>query len=339
MRRHRTAVIVLSAAIAATAYGIYWTYLAARVREGVEAWIAEERRQGADIQYGQLTVGGFPLSVTVSAMDARYSRPDGLIWEAQSVDVSARPWSWRTVDVELGGGQRIAVADFPGLTAAAESGEGTLRVDADGRIVAVELMLKSIAMAFPDIAGLTTVARLRCSWREAVPENGADPVTLATLAAEGLVLPVAPLPELGAGLRNAMLDLTVTGPLPPRLVAPALSSWRDAGGMVAIDTVDLEWGPLSLHGTGTATLGATLQPEGRLTVDARGFTALIDALRAAGHLDEQSAGFASAGLMLLAKPGDDGRPVLTAPLTLQDRKLSFGPLKLAELPAVAWPES
>ncbi|HET8727348.1 MAG TPA: DUF2125 domain-containing protein [Alphaproteobacteria bacterium] len=339
MRPSRTLAVAGAAAILAVAYAAYWFYAAGMVRDGLEAWIAETRQAGTEIQLSRLSVDGFPFAITATATDVRIARPDGLTWETALVEASARPWSWRRIGVRLPDGQRLLLAEIPDLSAAAEGGSGELLLDAGGRLAGAEMTFETVAMALPGIAELATAETVAGAWAQKVPEGGGTPVVTAELAIESLALPQAPLPDLGAVVQNAELDLTVTGPLPPRLTGPQLAAWRNRGGTVAIDLMAVDWGPLSARGAGTAALDAELQPTASVTADVTGFLETVDALVAAGLLESRPASYAKAGLSLLAgAPDESGLRVLTLPAVLENRTLSLGPLALGSVPRIDWPE-
>ena len=99
----------------------------------------------------------------------------------------------------------------------------------------------------------------------------------------------------------------------------------------------LRWDSLDVSGNGTLALDRELQPTGAMTLSVRGFETVIDTLVARGVIRPGPAATARTILGLMAKtPEEGGAPVLTAPLTVQNRKLFVGPVRLAELPAIVW---
>ena len=78
---------------------------------------------------------------------------------------------------------------------------------------------------------------------------------------------------------------------------------------------------------------------GAATMKFQGFFALIEALVQEGHVHEREAEMAKAVLGMMAKPSATGEPELSLPLTVQDRRLSAGPIVLMEVPVVSWDEA
>jgi hypothetical protein len=63
----------------------------------------------------------------------------------------------------------------------------------------------------------------------------------------------------------------------------------------------------------------------------------VDALTRSGTVRAQDAGMIKLVFGLLMKPGANGEKTLSVPVTVQNRTLSIGPVKLFEVPAVVWP--
>jgi hypothetical protein len=159
----------------------------------------------------------------------------------------------------------------------------------------------------------------------------------AVFILEGLRLPDAMAQPFGpeVELIQGRIDLLGT-PLEgtPRRVAEA---WRDGGGTVELAGLVLRWGGLDISGDGTLALDGKLQPTGAMTLSVQGFGTVIDTLVARGVIRPGPATTARTILGLMAKtPKEGGAPVLKASLSVQNRKLFVGPVRLAELPAIIW---
>lgn len=327
------------AAVLIAGYSGLWLYAERRLEHAILSRIEDARRQGSEIRFSGISFHGFPFALAATADDVRVVRPDGLAWEAGRIAASAHPWSWRRVHVELPRGQRLMLAGTPGMTATAEAGRGDLVIDGAGRMIGADLVLESVALALPGATGIARTSRVTGRWAEREPDGGGSPIMTVGLAIDALSLPGPWLPALGQDIAHARLNLTVSGPLPSTVEAREVAAWRDAGGLVAIDMLSLDWGPLSITGSGTFVLDSALQPSGRLIADIRGFAETVDALVDAGIVESRPATFAKAGLSLLAVPSEDGRgPVLTAPFAIENRQLALGPLPLGSLPEIAWPD-
>jgi hypothetical protein len=159
-----------------------------------------------------------------------------------------------------------------------------------------------------------------------------------TLSARDIT-PAQPVPVLNPSIAALDFTLDFTGPLPSGPLLQSLEAWRAAGGAVELRDLALDWPPLRAAGSGTFALDPALQPMGAATMKFQGFFALIEALVQEGHVHEREAEMAKAVLGMMAKPSAAGEPELSLPLTVQDRRLSAGPIVLMEVPVVSWDEA
>jgi hypothetical protein len=90
--------------------------------------------------------------------------------------------------------------------------------------------------------------------------------------------------------------------------------------------------------TGTVALDGRMQPVGAFTARIQGFFEAVEALRARGLIRGRDASMAKLVLGAMARPAPGGGPpVLSLPVTLQDRVLYAGPVALVRLPELRWP--
>jgi hypothetical protein len=157
----------------------------------------------------------------------------------------------------------------------------------------------------------------------------------STLAVDELVLP-ARIEPLGQTIAHVDADVAVKGTIPAGPRPAALAAWRDDGGTLELQSLDVAWGQLAVAAKGTLSLDSAMQPLGALTARIGGYSEIIDAMVAARTMKSGDAQFAKIGLGVLARPGGDGKPVLDAPITLQNGFLFIGPVRLARLPRFTW---
>ncbi|HYE52542.1 MAG TPA: DUF2125 domain-containing protein [Azospirillaceae bacterium] len=329
------------------AYTAWWVSASWTVRRALDDFAARQRAEGATLAYQGPEIGGFPFAVEATVRDLDYVRPDGVRWQAQALALAAPPWDPYAIAVALPGRQRAtlpAAGARPLLDLVAAGGEGTLSLRPDGGLAALELALaKATLSPGPAAEGeagtwpeMLTAARLVLGLRhpDVPPADHRAPGLTLRLAAEGASLP--PVPGMAAVLDWVELTARVMGPPPAELSPAALSAWSGAGGTVELELARLDWGRLSASGSATVALDGTLQPIGAGSVKARGFESVVETLTAQGGLRPNQAAMVQTALSLLAQRGEDGVPVLTLPLTLQDRTLSAGPLPLAKVPEIRW---
>ena len=119
-------------------------------------------------------------------------------------------------------------------------------------------------------------------------------------------------------------------------MAQAISEWRDSGGTIKLDNLQLKWGDLSSTASGTIALDQELQPVGGFSGAIQGYDQILTALVQSGHMRVAEAGLARLALAMLAKAGPDGKPAITTALTIQSGQMFLGPAKLGKAPHIAW---
>jgi hypothetical protein len=155
------------------------------------------------------------------------------------------------------------------------------------------------------------------------------------LAVEEVLLPAPPNLPIGDRLQQVAIEGRVMGALPVGRITDSLSRWRDDGGTVELARLAADWGPLAVAGNGTLALDGALQPLFAASTAVRGYDKAIDAAVAGGYLAPGQAASAKIVLGAMARP-EDGAPTVKVPLTIQDRVLSVGPLRLLQLPRIEW---
>ena len=98
----------------------------------------------------------------------------------------------------------------------------------------------------------------------------------------------------------------------------------------------LACGRLTIDGAGTFALDAAGQPIGAMTARIQGYEAAVDDLAADKAISAHTAATAKILLRAMARSSGEGVPVLSAPVSIQDRTVSVGPVALLKLDAVHW---
>ncbi len=165
-----------------------------------------------------------------------------------------------------------------------------------------------------------------------------------------LALGLAGIEIAGSERRIDALSLAakLIGPVPRAAKPRALARWRDGGGVVEIGEAALRSGRARIDGSGGVALGRALQPipPGACARELQPIAAmsfridgredLLRLLVALGAVKERNAGAIGLGLQLLAR-ASEGRDGATAlPVTIQNRRLYFGPLSVMRLPRIDW---
>jgi len=248
----------------------------------------------------------------------------------------ARPWrldSWRftlpagaTFDTPHGA---VALGRLKG-TASAVLGPGAT----PGGVLA-NINIDDVSAKVADSASTIAAVTLSARVPPAEPQRHEEPLFSMTVQAHGVKLQDG-IEPLGSWVDHVKLDATWRGPLPPGALAQALAAWRDDGGTIELQGIDLGWGPLSLAADGTLALDQAMQPLGAFSARILGVDSILDALIADGRIPQSQASLVRMGLSMMTQRGADGTPQLKTPVTIQDDALYLGPAKLLKLAHIDW---
>ena len=350
MGRTRIVAAAIVVALVVVGYGAWWLRAAGMMHRAIDAWVETHRAQGWHVDLEGVTVQGFPLRLEVVTQRFAIGRdlPARWRWTGPRLSASLPPWIGHEVALSFPGAH---VLDYPGedgprvMLLQAGKAHGTARIGDDGRVESVAMTLETIQATLPGLgAAKVGTFELSIAGPSAPVASGAsDPhapdAGRLSLAADGIELPERVAPALGRHIDHATIQLALKGAIPTAPTRAALESWRDAGGTVELERLQLNWGAFQLEAQGAAALDASLQPEGALTARAWGIGAAIDALVAAGEVRPREGATAKVVLHTMAKPRTDQGipPEVEAPFAVQDGKLYLGPVPLARMPVIVWP--
>ncbi|NYZ15357.1 DUF2125 domain-containing protein [Azospirillum sp. RWY-5-1] len=336
--KHRKTITILAglAAFALAGYTVWWWIAAHAVERGIADWMEQQRRQGALVAYGALDMGGWPFALHATVTEPAYEG-HGVAWSGSRLTAEAKPWDFSVIDLAFDGTHRLSLSadEATKVTLKAAGGTGRVTMGPDGQPRSLALDVTDLAV-MPAAGEPMTVARLDLAGaRPALPPaSHQDTGLTVTLAAGGLRLP-GPAPDgLGPQVQRVDASLRVQG-RPPMPERPAIAAWSRDGGVVEVDRLGIDWGPLSMAVNGTVALDARLQPLAAMTAEIQGaeqaLTAVQERLR-----PNQLAAARSILAMLSRPPEGGGPPVIKAPLSVQDGWLYVGPLKVAPVPRLPW---
>ena len=328
-------------AFAAIAWSIGWVLLSIQLRATLDGWMDHRRAVGDRLTHGERELDGFPFRIRFTYADVAWQRVDGLRTLMAATDrlvVSAEPWDPLTLQLQSPGaitGSWQAPSLAVSLTAA--SAEGALAF-APSELDHVALDLRN-AVAVDGRREVVARAGRLVVQADPTPtgEGGDVPSTLELFvlaeALEPTDLLTPNLPFDGAA--DGRIRAVVHGPLPISLDPASLALWRDAGGVIDVEHLGLNWKPVDLTAEGTLTLDGMMRPEGAASAEIRGLPAMIDRSVDHGLLAEDMATLLRLATAAFTSTGSDGgSPSVRAPLTIQDGRLSLGPFKLLSVPSL-----
>jgi hypothetical protein len=342
--------------IAAVIYTIAWFVSAHLLQGEVERWLTARRAEGFTIRTGALGSAGFPFRVAVRIPDLDLATPPQKgkwTWQTPAVEISASPAHLSHLTLDLSGTHTLSGPwlENPPLQFTAGKGRLTFDLNDDGAVTATQLNIETGDGSWnTDHSHLhVDKAAVRLSLNPPAetpaapasgPVKGPMPVVSARLEVniETLTLPGALPAPLSTTLKGVAFTADVVGPMGSGSLPKILDAWQNAGGAINLKAFTLDWPPLAIAGEGSIALDQDLQPLGAFTTRVRGFAAGIDIMVEQHRMDRKEATLAKGVLGMMSKPSTGGETEISVPLTVQDRMLSAGPLKLFEIPRVNWPQ-
>lgn len=332
-------------AVAALAWSAYWWVAAAAARDNLDRWAAARRADGWSVSYGAVRTSGFPSKIVLELERPRIeatTREGSIVWRTDTLKAQGRPWRFGRITFTTPGQNDIRRIHLPTreiLVLKDDGASGEATFGAGGRLRALTVRLRDVVLRSHKTGERIAIGGLEAGIRLASnPAGTEDPPVTVTVSGLDLRLPDGVDSPLGALVARFGVEATLSPPMfPDDPIRETLESWRNAGGKMRIEDLDLRWGPLTVEARGRLALDGDLQPAGRLIVRAKGFDQTIQALAALGRIDPNDAVATRLALNFLARPGpDDGVPQITAAVSIHDRVVTAGPRTVARLPRIEW---
>lgn len=328
-------------------YSAAWYVVAGKLEDGIARWTAERRADGWTASYSAIRIEGFPLfwRALIDKPDLATNRAVPAIrWSGPAILLDWKPWDPSRVGFTASGGHRLDLAN-PSKKGAAnlvfQQASGDLVFSASGRLDRLTLAIDNADWGEQegeriDLNRLDMVL-------DTAPPPRTDPATARPAkfrlngSVHGLTLPESMKTPLGRTIGSLTLDATLMGKAGSGGMLPALTAWRDDGGIVEIDRLTLGWSRLVLEASGTFALDIAMQPIIATQATLRGHNETLDALVGAGILAPGESLMARMAFRLLERSGGPGKPdEIRIALTVQEGWLYVGPVRLLRLPQIRW---
>lgn len=351
IRRGLLAIAVL--ALISVAYTAYWFFVATKLKDGVEIWLAEQTGPAVQASFQRMEISGYPLSFRVimlapslAATSLSASRSgDGWRWQGERAVAEMKPWNFNRFQVDLSGNHKVAVNTADRRVQYAGNAERVLidtQLYTDGQPEFMTLDVGRLSIKGQRRGETVAAGQLEILARRLMP----DPITNKTptfslkLKAENLTLPSFLGWPLGHDIAKLDSTIRLLGEIDDPRSLKNITKWRDDGGIIEIDSVDLKYGPLSMRANGTLALDNNFQPLGALSANFQGFFSTINRLRDARIIRSRDAAMAKVVLGVLSKRSPGGGPAtLSLPLSIRDGKLTAQQMNLMTVPPIKWPDA
>jgi len=337
MRRATILALVGILVVAFGAYSAIWWVAAGKIKLAAGDWAQAVHQRQIDVSWQDIRVAGYPFTFRLELSDVVLAdkAPDPAV-ELRAPQMSASIWPWNFHEVWLDVPSRISLRagsdSAPIAKLDASAADGALAIAGDKTTIWLTLYQPKLD------ATIALSARIVSAWvivPAHPPASHADPGIAVAAIAHDLVVPVAP-PEFSKTVNELGFGLTMMGALPTGPPREAAAAWRDAGGTLELDHLDLRWGAIGATASGTLALDADLQPVASFSGAISGYDQLLNALVAAGRVKASDARGARLALSMLGRVGPDGRPQISTTFAIQDGEMQLGPAKLGKAPHIDW---
>jgi hypothetical protein len=322
---------------------IYWQIATVRLRDGWQAWAADQRAAGWDVESGPVSTGGWPqvATLTIPNLTLRHAGPDmpgAVAWASAATTLSLSLYHPTQLEVGLTGPQHLRIGQAPDMIVTGDSIAMSVGLLADETL---PLTLRARGIRIEPASGdwHLTVGLLNADVEVNPSAEQSQPAVAFALSTEAIALPATLKWPLGPNISSLSSEGALNGPLPHvRDISKWAAAWRDGGGALEIAHFALGWGPLGVTASATLALDDQLQPMGSGSGKLVGYAETLDKLAGGGVLSKSASIAAKAVLSLMAGTGEgDEPPSVEVPLTLQYRTLSMRQVPLVRLPELDWP--
>lgn len=322
-----------------------WFMLADSVTEGWTRWAAAQKTNGWTITSEPPQRRGYPVKVDIGLPSLRIIGPAGGL-EAQSAALTFNGWAPGTPIFRITGPVTLTLADGQKLSGAVEEAKGTLTQSTTGialSVIITNFRGRQMTTGVPVSLDSLTLTVDPLTSGAGAPDR--TPVYRLAGAIKALTLPQTVTGQFGTALTEAVLQGEIRGPFVvpgtggakgPATLVQALKTWRDGGGTLEVQRLYVDWAPLKIGVAGTMALDEGLQPEGAFSTSINGLVPMLDRMERQGVVRGRDASIARVLLGAMGQRGADGSVTHSLPLSIQNQKLTVGPVPLIQMPPVRW---
>ena len=291
--------LVVVALLLGVVHTAAWFWAERRLEQGLAERLDSLRAEGWVIEAGLPVRSGWPVAAALDLAAVSASHPalaGGMAWRAGQVRLEVTFLHPGTVLILPSGVQSVRLGGLPPVEYSATGVRAAVQLDTPDRL---RFQATTVHVAAPFDVSLQHLAGVLA------PDS-------VSLSVGGLVLPDSVPWALGRQVADVSIDAGLPNPALP-----------DSRGKLLLRHLALQWGPLSVQGSGIASLDAARHPVLGGTMRVHGAAETLATLRTAGILNPNQAVAAGAMLgLLLRGAGPDG--VIELPVSVQDGLLNLG---------------
>jgi hypothetical protein len=310
-------------------YSVYWFYISQNTDLFLEKTHEFLAAHDVTFKYSSYEVSGFPYRLVLVFQNPVFTYQNGpLSFElmAHQMEAIAQPWNFdhfiifpEEVLLRLGYTfkDQIEVTLKPATIGFSINalGEGSYRLSAEMKEVGITSNLDlKLPAEFSNFS-----FHLRKEQKPRTDETDLFEPKLLELAFKGNT----------KTRLSFQINVSFRGQDVPEITFLGLTKWRDQGGTLEVDLLQITDASSSLEGSGSLTLDNELRPLGAISLTGEEWGDILAFFRANNWLDEVGATLVSEYLATL--PAPDGGNRLPLALTLQDGSFYLGPARLSDI--------
>ena len=310
---------------------IYWNVVASSAEQRVAAWEAHQNAAGAQASHSHIARRGFPVLLRLEIQNISYAPALGG-WRLQTARADLNVDMLNPQHVIFKARAPIAISRDDGAVTniGAQSLVVSVRTQ-DGALAVAGIEADQLTLDDPAQPGVLGLAKLVVNMRPD-PRRAGD--YQVAFEADNLTLP-RPVRSLeGFGLNAPLLRAAIVVEQGDALLRGArgdpLGPWREAGGKLRFEALDLHWGALEASATGEGGLDGQRRLQGRITSPIAHPAPVLSAISRGEGINDS----ARAALRLLAASYIASGQAISLDIGAQDGVLSIEGLSVRRLAAV-----
>lgn len=247
---------------------VYWNIVAGTAETRINGWVAQQNNAGAQVSYTRIVRHGFPVLLRLEIQNISVGPARGG-WRATTPRADLNVDVLKPEHVIFKATAPIAVMRDNGAVTniVADALIASLRTSSDGRLAVAGIEADNLTLDDPAQDGVLSVRKIVANVR---PDPRAAGQYQLALETQQLTLPrpVRSFESFGVQVPALRAAIVIEDGAALLHSAPddPLGPWREAGGKLRFEALELNWGPLQTTGSGEGTLDAQRRLQGRLVI-------------------------------------------------------------------------
>ena len=346
-------VAILCLGMPVVLYSIYWYAFAENLKENITSFLLDQVREGVDVSFEQIEVVGYPTTFRIIMSSPSLAAKSVLKshlgvswrWKGARAIAEVKPWNFNKVSLNLSGDHEVLIDTFKGHHKYTGSIAGLfvdLGLHEDGMPATAKLFGTDLEFTYGDTKNKFSTKKFRLMAERLFSDNFSSKIptlniqfNLEELNFDG----IGALP-FGDVIKLLSTRIKVFGKIRSPFDILSLKTWSNDGGIIEIESIEGNYGPIEFAADGTLTLDDKLQILAAFSTKVRGINVAIDRLTQAQIVQPSDAAMAKIFLRIFSKNlSDKGSPFVVLPLNIQNGQLSIHHVKLLNVPKIEWPKT